>query len=168
MTYDAALLDSLHDHSIFLFTHGHADHYNKKLFNQTHQKLYAPWPVSNNLSGKRKYSLKFLNDSMPDFSITEFKTKHRFSLKHCSYLLVWNGKRIYISGDAVSADTVCTLKDLDLVIAPAWLIRDANNRSLKIDTKKVIICHHRSQENIENRSKDKILIPTQNQTVELK
>ncbi|MCX6305037.1 MAG: hypothetical protein NT040_08720 [Bacteroidetes bacterium] len=168
MTYDPGLSDSIRDHSIFLFTHGHSDHYNKKLFKKTNQKLYGPWPVALYLSGKRKYTLKALNDSMPDFKIAEFKTKHGFSLKHCSYLIVWNNKRIFISGDAETADTLCQKKNLDLVIGPAWVVRDANKRNMKIDTKKIIICHHRSQETINNQNKEKITIPVQNQWIELK
>jgi L-ascorbate metabolism protein UlaG (beta-lactamase superfamily) len=167
MTYDVKLLDSIQNHSIFLFTHGHADHYNKKLFKKTNQKLYGPWPVTLYLSGKRKHKLKALNDSIPNFSITEFKTKHGFSLKHCSYLIVWNGKRVFISGDAETADTICTMKNLDLVICPYWLINDAYNRNLKIDTKKIILCHHRSVESINNKS-DKVIVPKQNQKFELK
>lgn len=62
MTYDVRLLDSIHTHSIFLFTHGHSDHYSKKLFKKTNQKLYGPWPVTLYLSAKRKYTLKALND----------------------------------------------------------------------------------------------------------
>jgi L-ascorbate metabolism protein UlaG (beta-lactamase superfamily) len=168
MTYDVKLLDSIRAHSIFLFTHGHADHYSKKLFKRTNQKLYGPWPVTLYLSGKRKYKLKALNDSLPDFNITEFKTKHGFSLKHCSYLIDWNGRRIFISGDAETSDTLCTIKNLDLVIGPAWLVQDANKRNLKIDTKKIVICHHRSQQIIDNRNKEKITVPVQNQKIEIK
>lgn len=167
MTYDEKLMDSIQDKSIFLFTHGHADHYNRKLFKKTNQKLYAPWPVTMFLSAKRKYKLKKINDSLPDFFITEFKTKHGFSLKHCSYLIEWNHKRIFISGDAVLADTICKLKNLDMVIAPSWLIHNAYERNLKIDTKKILLCHHRSQEIINNQS-EKVIVPRQNQTVEIK
>jgi len=168
MTYDLKLLDSIRPHSIFLYTHGHADHYSKKLFKRTNQKLYGPWPVALYLSGKRKYKLKKLNDSLPGFSITEFKTKHSFSLKNCSYLISWNGKRIFISGDAETADTICRIKKLDLAIAPPWVIRDANKRNLEIETKKIIICHHRSQEIFDNQNKEKIIIPKQNQKIEFK
>ncbi|MEI7660884.1 MAG: hypothetical protein WCK34_01740 [Bacteroidota bacterium] len=167
MTYDVKLLDSVPDHSIFLFTHGHADHYNKKLFKLTRQKLYGPWPVRLFLSGRRKYKLKELNASIPGFSVTEFKTSHRFSLKHCSYLIVWNGKRIFISGDTGSTDTVGNMKNLDMVIAPSWLIINAHDSNLKIDTKKIILCHHRSGEIINNHS-EKIIVPRQNQVIELK
>jgi L-ascorbate metabolism protein UlaG (beta-lactamase superfamily) len=167
MTYDVKQLDSIHGHSIFLFTHGHADHYSKKLFKKTNQKLFGPWPVTLYLSGKRKYTLKALNDSMPDFSITEFKTKHSFSLEHYSYLIVWNGKRIFISGDAETCDTVCKMKNLDLVIAPYWVFTDARSRQMKIDTKKVILCHHRTRDEITTQD-EKITIPVQNQKIELK
>ena len=167
MTYNANLLDSIQDNSIFLFTHGHADHYNKKLFKRTNQKLYGPWPITIFLSGKRKYKLKALNDSLPNLLITEFKTKHRFSLKHYSYLIIWNNKKIFISGDTETADIICKIKNLDLVFAPSWLINDAYNRNLKIDTKKIILCHHRSQEIIDNRN-EKIIVPSQNQKFELK
>jgi len=167
MTYDVKLLDSIHDHSIFLFTHGHADHYSKKLFKKTNQKLYGPWPVTLYLSGKRKYELNTINDSIPNFFIQEFKTKHSFSFKNYSYLIVWNGKRIFISGDAETADTVCKIKNLDLVIAPYWVFTDASSRNLKIDTKKVIICHHRTRDQITTQD-EKIIIPIQNQRIELK
>jgi L-ascorbate metabolism protein UlaG (beta-lactamase superfamily) len=168
MTFDPKLLDSIQDHSIFLYTHGHADHYSKKLFKRTHQKLYAPWPVTLYLSGKRKYKLKAINDSMPNFHITEFKTKHSFSLKHCSYLIVWNSKRIFISGDAETADTLCKLKNLDLLIGPVWVIQDAQKRNLKIDSKKIIISHLRTTDKATTDQKDKIFIPAQNQKFELK
>lgn len=167
MTYDQELLDSIHADAIFLYSHGHADHYNKKLFKKTNQKLYAPWPVTLYLSGKRKYQLKELNDSLPDFHLVEYKTKHRFSFKNCSYVIEWDGKRIFISGDAETADTLCAMKNLDLVIAPYWVIMDASTRNLKIDTRKIIICHHRTRDQITTKD-EKIIIPLQNQQVELR
>ncbi|MCK9617717.1 MAG: MBL fold metallo-hydrolase [Lentimicrobiaceae bacterium] len=167
MTYDFKLLDSIQDYSIFLYTHAHADHYSKKLFKKTNQKLYGPWPITLYLSGKQKYKLKAINDSIPSFFITEFKTKHSFSFRNCSYLIVWNGKRIYISGDAETADNVCKMKNIDLVITPYWVIMDAFNRNLKIDTKKIILCHHKTRDNITTED-EKIIIPSQNQKIELK
>lgn len=166
MTYEPELLDSIQSNSIFLFTHGHADHFNRKLFKRTGQKLYGPWPVKFLLSGKRKYKLDEMNDSLPNFSITEFKTKHRLSLKHCSYLIEWNNKRIFISGDAEMADTIATIKNIDLVFAPYWLLHDAKDRNIKIDTEKIILYHHRSVGSINNQS-DIVIVPEQNQTFEL-
>ncbi len=166
MTYDPALLDSIPDNSLFLFTHGHEDHYNRKLFKKTHQKLYGPWPVKFLLAKKRKYKLDELNSLFPGFSIEEYKTKHRLSLKHYSYLIQWDGKRIFISGDAENADTLVKMKDLDLVFAPYWVLLDANNRNLKIDSKKIIVYHLRNGDKITSGN-EKIIISKQYQEFEL-
>jgi len=37
VTYRPGLVDSIHEDSIFIFTHGHADHYNRKGFKQPKQ-----------------------------------------------------------------------------------------------------------------------------------
>ncbi len=166
MTYKPELLDSLQANSIFLFTHGHADHYNRKLFKKTNQKLYGPWPVKFLMSKKRKYRLDELNDSLPNFSITEYKTKHGFSFKHFSYLVEWNKKRIFISGDTHLSDTLVSIKNLDLVFAAPWVLTDAWERKLNIDSKEIILYHHRSVERVNNKS-DKIIVPKQNQEFEL-
>jgi len=162
MTYQPGLLDSIHANSVFLYTHGHADHYSKRAFKKTNLKLYGPWPVTCLVANKRKYKLRELNDSLPGFSITEFKTKHGFSYKHLSYLVEWNKKRIFISGDTHEADTLASVKNLDLVFAAPWVMYDAMNKNFKIDTKKIILYHLRSTENIPVES-DKIIILQQNQ-----
>jgi len=164
MTFPSSTLDSIPDHSIYLFTHGHADHYDKTLFKGKNAKLYAPWPVRWFVSGKRKYSLKTLNHLSADFFVTQYRTKHRLSLKHYSYLIEWNGKRIFISGDATSADVISQIKNLDLVIAPTWLLHDASGKNISIDTKKVILSHLRSEEKVTNQNPEKIIVPLQHQT----
>ncbi len=166
MTYNPELLDSIPTHSIFLFTHGHSDHYDRKLFKKTNQKLYGPWPVKFLMSKKRKYKLEELNDSLPDFKITEYKTKHGYSFKHLSYLIEWNQKRIFISGDTHLSDTLVSIKNLDLVFAAPWVLIDANDRNLKIDAKKIIVYHLRNSDTPTSGS-DKIIIPKQNQKFEL-
>ena len=98
MTYDKSVMDSLNP-DICLFTHGHADHFRKRVFKKLDTKLFAPGPLKMRLSKKRKISLEELNSLHPDFSVKYFKTPHGFSLKHYSYLIEWKGKRIYLSGD---------------------------------------------------------------------
>lgn len=166
MTYDDSIIDTISAGSVFLFTHGHSDHYRKKLFKKTGQKLYGPWPVTLFLSKKRKYTLEELNDSFINFSVLVFKTKHRFTFKHFSYLINWNSKRIFISGDAESAKTISEIKNIDLVFAPSWLIKDAFVKELGIDAKKIILYHHRADEKINNKS-DKVVVPFQGQKFEL-
>lgn len=103
---------------------------------------------------------------MKKILIPIFKTRHSLSLKHYSYLIEWNKKRIYISGDAETADTIGKMKDLDLVFAPYWILHDATNRDIKINTKRIILYHHPSVESIDNRS-DKVVVPRQYQKFEL-
>jgi L-ascorbate metabolism protein UlaG (beta-lactamase superfamily) len=162
MTYSHGLLDSIHANSVFLYTHGHADHYSKKAFKKTNQKLYGPWTVKLLVGKKRKYKLDELNDSLPGFLITEYKTKHGLSYKHLSYLVEWNKKRIYISGDTHVADTLASAKNLDLVFAAPWVLYDAMEKDFKINAEKIIPYHLRSGENIPVDS-DKIIILQQNQ-----
>ncbi len=166
MTYKPELLDSLQANSVFLFTHGHSDHYSRKLFKRTKQKLYAPWPVKIMMAKKRIYKLAELNNRFSDFSITEYKTKHGFSLKHCSYLIEWNNKRIFISGDAHLSDTLVSLKNLDLVFAAPWVLYDAMDRNLKIDDKKIIVYHLRHTDTLKSEGA-KIFISIQNQEFKL-
>lgn len=167
MTYKPELLDSLKANSIFLFTHGHSDHYSRSLFKKSHQKLYGPWPVKFLMSKKRKYKLDELNDSLPNFSITEYRTKHGYSFKHVSYLIEWNKKRIFISGDTHLADTLVSVRNLDMVFAAPWVLNDAWDRKLKIDSRQFILYHHPNVESITTTG-DKIIVPKQNQEFELK
>jgi glyoxylase-like metal-dependent hydrolase (beta-lactamase superfamily II) len=166
MTYEPELLDNILPNSIFLFINGHADHFSRKLFKRTHQKLYGPWPVKIYMNQKRKYKLEELNDSLPGFVITKFKTRHGFSFKHYSYLIEWHGKSIFISGDTHLADTLVSIKKLDMMFADPWVLSNVWERILKIDAKQIILDHHRSVDSINNKS-DKIIVPEQSERFEL-
>ncbi len=121
MKYDKTLLDTL-EPDICLFTHGHADHFRKRLFKKLNTQLFAPGPLKMRISAKRKISLEELNSLHPDFSVTFFKTPHGFSFKHYSYLIEWKGKRIYISGDTHDPEHLLSLGNLDLAIVNPWLL----------------------------------------------
>ncbi len=168
MTYNLNLPDSIPENTIYIFTHGHADHFDRKLFKETNRQLFGPWPVKAFISGKRKLSFHELNAISQNFSVQKFTTRHRLSLKHYSYLIEWDGKRIYISGDAENADVIGNMKNLDLVFAPGWLLNDASDKNIAIDTKKIVLYHHVSVEGIINNSKDKIIVPSRRQLIELK
>ena len=88
--YEDSEIDSLKKNSFYIFTHKHADHYSKKLLKEVLKtkkgKAYGPWNIS---------ELERLDDSIPDFEIQTFKTKHRFSLNHYSFLITWHNKKIF-------------------------------------------------------------------------
>ena len=79
--------------------------------------------------------------SIPNFEIKIFKTKHIFSAKHHSYLITWNDKRIYLSGDAESSETIAKMKNLDWAFVPPWLMVDAKEKGVEIDAKMIGIYH---------------------------
>ena len=137
MEYGKEELDNIKDSSIFVFTHRHPDHYNKKLVNAQNGKILGPWKVPK----KRRLNLEDLNKTAPEFSIESFETKHRFASRHSSYLIEWHSKRIFISGDTENAEILEKIKKLDWAIIPHWFNADASDKSLKIDAKKRLIYH---------------------------
>ena len=116
------------------------------------------------VSAKRTISIEELNDTVPEFSIQYFKTPHSFSLKHYSYLIIWHGKRIYVSGDTHDKEHLLALKNLDVAIVNPWLLIDISDNKQKIDTRKIILCHHRKRDKITGTS-DKFVVLEQNESL---
>ncbi len=136
MEFDDSELEDVKENSIFLYSHKHSDHYSnkniKKVIKHKQGQKYGPWNVK---------TLGKLNQSIPDFNIQAFKTKHKFSLNHYSYLITWHGKRIFISGDTEEAETLSSVKNIDWAIVPYWVLVDAKEKNLKIDAEMYGIYH---------------------------
>ena len=151
MEYDKAELDSIPDNSLFIFTHRHADHYSKKIvrtFLKTKKgKKYGAWNIS---------ELEKLGDTIPGFSIEAIKTDHRFSFKHCSYVIIWHGKRIFLSGDTESAETIGKSGKFDWAFVPYWILLDAKEKNIKIDADRIGVYHLYPNQKITNGSPERI------------
>ncbi len=136
MKFDNAELDSIKENSVFIFTHKHADHYSakniKKVIKEKNGQKYGSWNIE---------ELESLGESIPNFSIQAFKTSHKFSLNHYSYLITWHGKKIFLSGDTESAETISTIKNMDWAFIPYWILIDAKENNIEIDTKMYGIYH---------------------------
>lgn len=151
MEYELSELDSVKVNPIFIYTHKHSDHFSGKLVRKLAKKLggkiYNPWNI--------KELLK-LNNKLKDFTIEVFKTKHRFSINHYSYLATWHNKRIFISGDAEHAETIAVLKDIDYAFIPVWILMDANEKGIKLGnvSKMFAIYHIGPGDRITNDIKD--------------
>lgn len=134
--YPKAELQQLKDSAIYLFTHKHPDHYSirqvKRARKKKHGSTYGPWNIK---------KMEQLHQSLSDFSIQVFQTKHLHCFHHCSYLITWHGKKIFLSGDTEHADTIALQKDLDWAFVPAWLLIDAVNKKIKINATDVGIYH---------------------------
>jgi len=132
MEYDKSELDSIKENSVFIFTHRHTDHYSKKLVKKLKGKIYGNWNVA---------ELDKLNSINQNFSIQAFRTSHKFTFKHYSYLITWHNKKIYISGDTGDTGPVSQIDNIDWVFAPFWLYRNAKEENIIIDTKMFGIYH---------------------------
>lgn len=136
MEFNKNELDSIKNDSYFIFTHKHSDHYSKKnikkVIKEKNGTEYGSWNIK---------ELENLGKSIPNFSIKAFKTKHKFSLNHYSYLITWHNKNIFISGDTESAETIGTMENIDWAFIPYWILLDAKENKIDIDTKMYGIYH---------------------------
>jgi len=153
MKYDQTEIDNIRENAIFLFTHKHADHYSKKNLKRIRSKhkgnVFGSWNTNN---------FEKLTTSINDFKIEAFKTKHRFSFKHYSYLITWHGKRLFLSGDTESAETIATIKDINWAFVPVWIVLDAKEKNLKINADKIGVYHLYPTETIKNADPNKYLV----------
>jgi L-ascorbate metabolism protein UlaG (beta-lactamase superfamily) len=137
MEYDKSEVDNIAANAIFIFTHRHLDHFSKKLVKRQNGKILETFNIGRN----RKISLEELNDSVSFLSVKAFKTKHRFSFKHYSYLIKWHGKKIFISGDTEHAEIFNQVKGIDWAFVPVWILQDANEKNIKIDVEQIGLYH---------------------------
>lgn len=106
----------------------------RKLAKNLGGEIYSPW---------NKKDLLKLNDKLADFTIEAFKTKHRYSINHCSYLITWHNKKYFISGDTENAETFAAMKDIDWAFIPVWILSDAKKKGIKLsDVSKMFAVYH--------------------------
>jgi len=160
--YDASEIDSLKEKSFYIFTHKHSDHYSKKLlkkvFKTKNGKAFGSWNIT---------ELEKLGDFIPGFEITTYKTKHLFSFRHYSYLITWHGKRIFLSGDTESADTILDIKEMDWAFVPAWLVAEIVDSGRDFNTKKIGIYHIGPKDNIEISGPRVLMLKTQGEVISI-
>ena len=156
MEYDKSEIDNISENPVFLFTHKHSDHYSKKLLKKKDGKKFGPWNIA---------ELEKFSESVPDFSIDAFKTKHRFSFSHYSYLISWHGKKIFISGDTGNADTLGKQEGMDWAFVPAWIFSDATEKNLKIDTEMFGLYHIGPRDQISSESPKILLMDKQGEVI---
>lgn len=134
--FDKSEIDSIKENSIFIFTHTHGDHYSRKnmkhVLKNKNGKKYGKWNIP---------ELENLGDSIPEFKIEVFRTKHLFSIIHYSYLITWHGKKIFLSGDAEDTEIIEGIKDVEWAFVPGWLLNDILIDKIEVDTKMFGLYH---------------------------
>jgi L-ascorbate metabolism protein UlaG (beta-lactamase superfamily) len=96
MTYDSSSVGPVAN-GLCLITHGHADHFDAKLFAATNFAIIAPRSVLASLTTERKIPFR---DAMSyrDIQVRAFRTPHG-DIEHYSYLVLWHGLRLYFARD---------------------------------------------------------------------
>ena len=159
MTYGSDAAQGV-ENGLCLITHGHADHFDGKLFSATNFAIIAPPSVLASLSTERK--IPFREEmAYRDITVRPFRTPHG-DIEHYSYLVSWHRLRLYIAGDTADTAALKNQKDLDAAFVSPWLLEKMRSENHNIAAKRVIVYHHKPGESVpefQNR-----LVPLQSST----
>ncbi len=163
MEYDKSEIENVKDNSKFLFTHRHSDHYSKKLLkelkNKHKENVFGNWNVE---------KLEQLNNSIDDFKIEAFKTSHKFTFKHYSYLITWHSKKLYFTGDTGELEVISKIKNIDWAFINPWLFMNAKAEKVIIDAKMFGIYHlYPNQKIIGEMPKNIVILKEQNKIISI-
>ena len=148
-----------------LITHTHRDHFDSTLFAQCRLSLISP-TLPNEVNQRAIIAL-----SKQGIRITAIPTAHA-DIPHNSYLVVWNGHKLYFTGDTEDTAALLAATDLDVAFVTPWLIAAVNKAGGTIDAKTVIIYHHEQGE-FDGRTVNapcmdcQLLIPKQGDIIQL-
>jgi L-ascorbate metabolism protein UlaG (beta-lactamase superfamily) len=162
MTYDSSSVGPVAN-GLCLITHGHADHFDAKLFAATNFAIIAPPSVLALLNTERK--IPFREEmTYRDIRVRAFRTPHG-DIEHYSYLVLWHGLRLYFTGDTDDTSELKNQKDLSAAFVSPWLLERMKNEHEKIHAKRVVVYHHKPGEEVAPYQ-DR-LVPSQGSTFQI-
>lgn len=164
MTYAPSEIRSSTTTTLALITHRHRDHWLASLFTPTTWKVAGPSDVTAGLPADRVLPLG-ATTTFGAATIERFETPHA-NVGHYSYVVTWNGRRMYFSGDTDSPDSVAAARNLDAAFVSSWLYRTTLRRGLRIDAKQIVIYHHQPGEQVVG-CVNRCTIPEQGQRIRL-
>jgi L-ascorbate metabolism protein UlaG (beta-lactamase superfamily) len=142
MKYDLKSIP-IPENSVCLITHGHLDHWDPKLFQQLKSpKVIGPPDVVEGIDPARIISLKEMKTEYQGINVEAIETPHVPNLKHYSYLVTWQGVRMYFTGDTEDTAALLSAKNLDVAFISPWLSRKLLKDGTGVDAKKIVIYHH--------------------------
>lgn len=146
MTYDMKRLPPM-DGAAVLITHAHADHFAPELLQARPMKLLGSPGLARAIPGGQE-----LTPGKPfrygNFEILAFPTPHGQTekIEHFSYLVTWQGRKLYFSGDTESDETLLKMRGLDVAFVSPWLLFGAAKAGKRVDAKKIVVYHHRADQ----------------------
>ena len=143
MSYDFASVPKAPG-SLFLITHGHADHFDASLLAKMDGKIIAPPKLAATLPAARVIPFA-PKTTYRDITVETFPTPHG-NTDHASYLVVWHGVRLYFTGDTESTEQLLAMKNLDFAFVSPWLLGKLAEQKARIDARTVVCYHHRAED----------------------
>ncbi|HKD16252.1 MAG TPA: MBL fold metallo-hydrolase [Thermoanaerobaculia bacterium] len=143
MTYDFAKVPKASP-ALCLITHGHRDHFDPALFARMDAKVIAPPDLEATLPRDRVVP-DAPRMTFRDVVIEPIRTPHG-TIDHRSYLVTWNGLRLYFTGDTDSTEALLAAKNLDVAFVSPWILGEVHEQGKRIDARRVIVYHHRPGE----------------------
>lgn len=143
MEYDRQRIPPVAD-GVSLITHSHADHWSKKLFEESDYKVIASEGVTKRISPERVVPFsKSTAMKYKDLSVEAIEMPHAMSPEHFSYLVTWHGLRLYFPGDTETPADMLKQKDIDVMFITPWLIRTIERQDLTLDTDILVVYHQK-------------------------
>jgi L-ascorbate metabolism protein UlaG (beta-lactamase superfamily) len=147
MSYDMAELPPVED-GLSLITHFHKDHWDRALFEQHPEwSIVAAPGILDTIESDKEIPIEPVI-RFKDLTIQPDATPHNFSPQHYSFLVTWHGKRLYFVGDTETPAYILPLEDIDVLFITPWLIRTIARQELSLDADKLIVYHHKTDEEI--------------------
>jgi L-ascorbate metabolism protein UlaG (beta-lactamase superfamily) len=148
--------------TLALITHQHADHWERALFAKTSWKVAGPKDATSGVPADRVVALAGPTKFGPVL-IEPIETSHA-GVGHYSYIVTWQGKRLYFSGDTEETRSVLSAKNLDVAFVSPWLYGYVLKQSARIDAKRVVIYHHEAGQKVPGCAAG-CVVPKQGETI---
>ncbi len=131
--------------ALCLITHCHADHWLESLAPLHCARVAGPADVVAAAPGRVLDVTA--GASWGAFRITPVPSVHGH-MKHFSYLVEWNSRRLYLTGDTDDPATLLAQRDLDVAFVSPWLLAIAKKGGAAIPARRVIVYHHQTGERV--------------------
>lgn len=157
MSFDPAELEA-RDNALCLFTHSHADHFDPGAIEGVGCLVAGPAEV---LAAVDEI-IRLGPGPSWEFDQAEIDcldTVHD-DLDHCSYVIRWQDRSIFFTGDVEEISGLFGLQEpLDVIILSSWLAPQAPQIRAKFPGAKIVISHHVAGE--ERAARSGCIVPVQ-------
>ncbi len=146
-----------------LVSNRYKDHFDPMLFVYQNWKIVGPREVTIPLPQNRVVKL---SDKITVGPIRIMPRKSPFAhTEHYSYLVEWDGRQLFFTGDTEDTGILKNLPQLDMLFITPWFYRKAKINNMLPSARKIIIYHHKKNEIVPGCSG--CIIPEQGQIIDI-